>query len=141
MVKYSDPGATRRTILITGATSGIGQATARLLACDGHRVFGIGRNRRSNEIDEVELLPLEVTSNDSVVVCIEKGMRPTNRQLDVLVNNVGTGIGAEGRELVSVRRASSRLGDDAIYTACAMAKRPYNIPNVEVADWYAAQIT
>jgi short-subunit dehydrogenase len=80
------------SVLITGATSGIGRATAELLASEDYRVFGTGRNPPRNSRDGFVLLPLEVTSNESVSACVAEVQRQTGGELDVLINNVGTGI-------------------------------------------------
>jgi NAD(P)-dependent dehydrogenase (short-subunit alcohol dehydrogenase family) len=82
----------QQSVLITGATAGIGWATAELLASEGYRVFGTGRNPATSRLNDVELLPLEVTSNESVAACIAEVSRRTEGRLDVLINNVGTGI-------------------------------------------------
>jgi len=92
MGKRSTADIRGESVLITGATSGIGKATAQLLVSEGYRVFGTGRRPRGVRLDGVKLLPLEVTSNDSVTACIAEVKRQTGDQLDVLVNNVGTGI-------------------------------------------------
>ena len=80
------------SVLVTGATSGIGRATAELLSQQGYRVFGTGRHPSETQRNGVQLLPLEVTSNESVAACVAEVKRRTNEQLDVLINNVGTGI-------------------------------------------------
>ena len=75
--------------LITGVSSGIGQSTARLLATKGYTVFGTARKPEAcPPIPAVEMLPLDVTSNESVSACVDAVMRRMGR-LDVLVNNAG----------------------------------------------------
>lgn len=85
-------GVDNPVVLITGATSGIGRATVRLLAASGYRVFGTSRRPAADTLDGYELLPLEVTSDDSVTRCVETLLERTGGRVDVLVNNVGTGI-------------------------------------------------
>lgn len=81
-----------RTAVVTGASSGIGAATARRLAADGFHVFvGARRLDRLTELaDEIggTALALDVTSDESVAeFCAQVG------PLNVLVNNAG---GAKG---------------------------------------------
>lgn len=83
-----------QSVLITGASAGIGQATAAHLAEAGYRVFGTSRHPSNQGTTPlgVEMLQLEVTSNESVRACVEAVYSRTGGRLDVLVNNVGTGI-------------------------------------------------
>lgn len=76
-----------RTVLVTGASSGIGQATARLFAAHGARVFGTSRQQRPDG-DGVEMLRLDVRSAESVQRCVDQVLTRAGH-LDVLVNNAG----------------------------------------------------
>jgi short-subunit dehydrogenase len=79
----------KRIVLITGGSSGIGQATARLLAQRGFIVFGTSRNPSSVEtMSGVEVLPLDVCSDEAVEACLNTLLKKTGR-LDILVNNAG----------------------------------------------------
>jgi NAD(P)-dependent dehydrogenase (short-subunit alcohol dehydrogenase family) len=79
-------------VLITGATSGIGKATAERLAAAGYRVFGTSRDPAGRTGDGYELLPLEVSSDESVAACVATVVERTGGRIDVLMNNAGTGI-------------------------------------------------
>jgi NAD(P)-dependent dehydrogenase (short-subunit alcohol dehydrogenase family) len=74
-------------VLVTGASSGIGEAIAARLAKDGHQVFGTSRKGGGTR-GGVELLTLDVCSDASVQACVEGLLRRTGR-IDVLVNNAG----------------------------------------------------
>src|SRR5215470_9269134 len=77
----------QKVVLITGASSGVGQATARLLSQNGYKVFGTGRNPASAEaIPMVEMLALDVRSDDSVAACVKEVINEAGR-IHVLVNN------------------------------------------------------
>ncbi|MBA4066400.1 MAG: hypothetical protein C0501_22335 [Isosphaera sp.] len=86
------PDADHPVVLVTGATSGIGRATARLLASNGYRVFGTSRDPTSRPPEPFPLLPLEVASDESAAACVRRVADATGGRIDVLVNNVGTGI-------------------------------------------------
>ena len=83
-----------RVAVITGASSGIGEATARALAADGHRLALLAR--RADRIERLagELgggaAPIEadVTDRDSVVAAAER-VRDELGGADILVNNAG----------------------------------------------------
>ncbi len=76
-------------VLITGASSGIGRATAELLAMKKYVVFGTSRNPDGcPEIPGVQLLSLDVRSDESVYRCVEVVTRKAGR-VDTLVNNAG----------------------------------------------------
>ena len=55
--------------LVTGASSGIGQATAELLAAHGFTVFGTSRTPREDK-RSYTWLPLDVRSDDSVQTAV-----------------------------------------------------------------------
>jgi len=86
-----------KVVLITGASSGIGEATARLLAAQGHRVF-VGARRT----DRLETLVQEIRANGGTaafraldVTSAEdtrdfvRGAEAAYGQVDVIVNNAG----------------------------------------------------
>lgn len=89
-----DNGAGRGTALVTGASSGIGAATARRLAAEGFEVVVAARRRNRLDALAAEIgaraVTLDVTSDDSVAALAEDVGR-----CDVLVNNAG---GARGLE-------------------------------------------
>jgi NAD(P)-dependent dehydrogenase (short-subunit alcohol dehydrogenase family) len=82
----------QKVVLITGASSGIGRATAELLNSRGYRVFGTARNPTSvTPISGVELLQLDVRDDASVEACIESVLSQAGR-IDVLINNAGYAV-------------------------------------------------
>lgn len=87
---------TALTILITGATAGIGKHTALYLQTKGHRVFATGRNERALAAlreQGIETISLDVTSRESIERAVETVRERTNGAgLDVLVNNAGYGL-------------------------------------------------
>ena len=82
----------QKIVLITGASSGIGRATAELLASRGYRVFGTARDPDTvAPVRGVELLPLDVRDDASVASSVEAVLGQTGR-IDVLVNNAGYSV-------------------------------------------------
>jgi len=88
-------------ILVTGASTGIGQATALHLASKGHRVFaGVRTPATATELNDriaadklpIEVIQLDITDGDSVERAVGAVMDSAGR-IDALVNNAGIGGG------------------------------------------------
>ena len=91
----------QRVVLITGASSGVGQSTARLLSHENYKVFGTSRNPAIAEtIPAVEMLPLDVRTGDSVRACVE-AVSSRAGHIDVLINNAGYELAGAVEELTS----------------------------------------
>jgi NADP-dependent 3-hydroxy acid dehydrogenase YdfG len=86
------PGLDGKTAVVTGASSGIGAATARALAAAGARVAGGAR--RTDQLETEMKLELDVTdpaSCERFVAAAVEGLGG----LDILVNNAGLGLGRD----------------------------------------------
>lgn len=90
--------AEAKTILITGATAGIGKAAAELLAKDGHRLILTGRREaRLKELaktlkTETLTLKMDVQDREATLATI-RALPKEWQQIDVLVNNAGLAQG------------------------------------------------
>jgi len=90
------------TILITGASSGFGEACARRFAENGWRLVLVARRRERLEAiqrdlggpDQIRLVPLDVRDRTSVVTMLG-GLDEPFAEVDVLLNNAGLGLGME----------------------------------------------
>src|SRR4051812_46523133 len=92
--------------LVTGASSGIGEATAKRLALAGYKVYGTSRRKASLGQGSFEMLPLDVTRDESVEAAVTKVIRLDGR-IDLLVNNAGFSIAPAGAEESSIEQARS----------------------------------
>src|SRR5213596_1050854 len=92
--------------LVTGASSGIGKATAERLATAGYKVYGTSRRGATSGQRAFEMLSLDVTSDESVAAAVNALLRSEER-LDLLVNNAGFSIAPAGAEESSIEQARS----------------------------------
>src|SRR5437879_2654782 len=90
--------------LVTGASSGIGEATAERLANAGYKVYGTSRRGAQPGQRSFAMLPLDVTSDESVEAAVRELIRLEGR-IDLLVNNAGFGVAPAGAEESSLDQA------------------------------------
>jgi NAD(P)-dependent dehydrogenase (short-subunit alcohol dehydrogenase family) len=95
----------RPVAIVTGASAGIGEATARALHAAGYRVFGTFRRPPATRVPGIEYLACDVTSDESVAAAVGEVLQKTAR-IDLLVNNAGVGLIA-GAEESSLEQAKS----------------------------------
>jgi short-subunit dehydrogenase len=82
-----------KTVLVTGASSGIGKASAIYLAQNGYNVYGAARRvERIEALKEHGIKPitLDVTKEESLITCVEMIIKETG-SIDVLINSAGLG--------------------------------------------------
>jgi NAD(P)-dependent dehydrogenase (short-subunit alcohol dehydrogenase family) len=89
----------KKTILITGCSSGIGLASARMLKARGWQVFATARKpadlERLRMVEGVEAVPLELSDAASIAACAATVLRQTGGRLDALFSNAAFGqVGA-----------------------------------------------
>jgi len=99
---------TDKTVLITGCSSGIGEATAARLARSGWTVFATARKPETLEALAVagcQTLALDVTSEESMSTAVNSVLNKSER-IDALVNNAGYSQGgaSETLDMDDVRR-------------------------------------
>jgi NAD(P)-dependent dehydrogenase (short-subunit alcohol dehydrogenase family) len=83
--------AGQKVALVTGVSSGIGEATARALTREGYRVFGTIRSRDAVVPDGVESVTLDVRDEASVLAGVASVLSRVGR-IDALVNNAGANL-------------------------------------------------
>lgn len=84
----------KKTALITGCSDGgLGAAMCRALLEKDYHVFATLRNTSKagtlTTLSDVEILELDVTSEESIAQCAEAVRQRTGGTLDMLVNNAG----------------------------------------------------
>ncbi|MFW1950447.1 oxidoreductase [Acinetobacter beijerinckii] len=97
---------TSKVVLITGASSGIGLATAELLHRAGFIVYGTSRRTSESSQYKFNLIELDVNNEDSVNRAIAKVIQNEGR-IDVLINNAGFAIAPAGAEESSMQQAQA----------------------------------
>ena len=106
--------------LVTGASSGIGEATAERLALAGYKVYGTSRRGAQAGQRSFEMLQLDVTSDKSVEAAVSEVMRREGR-IDLLVNNAGFSVAPAGAEESSIEQAKS-IFDTNFYGIVRMSR-------------------
>jgi short-subunit dehydrogenase len=106
--QYRRPMANDRTALVTGASSGIGEAFASQLAARGHRLVVVARDlgrleRVAHELERAHHVDIEVLAADLRVpeelARVEARVAAGERPVDVLINNAGHGSRGPFHEL------------------------------------------
>src|SRR5436305_720436 len=100
------PKLQNKIALVTGASSGIGEATAAQLATAGYKVYGTSRRAPKPGQRSFEMLTLDVTSDASVEAVLSEVMRREGR-IDLLVNNAGFSTAPAGAEESSIEQTRS----------------------------------
>ena len=95
--------------LVTGANSGLGRATALLLAQKGHKVYAGMRDldKGSKLLDlakdyDLSAIEIDVTDNNSVVACAAE-INENGDSVDVLVNNAGVALNSVTEDIDVVK--------------------------------------
>jgi NAD(P)-dependent dehydrogenase (short-subunit alcohol dehydrogenase family) len=97
---------TKPVALVTGASSGIGEAIANKLAAAGYTVYGTSRRGTPAVHQAFSMLALDVTDDASVEAAVGELLRREGR-IDVLVNNAGFGLAPAAAEESSIEQAKA----------------------------------
>ncbi len=93
----------KRVALVTGASSGIGEAAANKLVAAGYTVYGTSRRGANGGQRRFPLLALDVNDEASVHAAVDELLRLEGR-IDLLVNNAGFGLGPAAAEESSIEQ-------------------------------------
>ena len=105
MNKQNELGSAKVAI-VTGASSGIGAATASRFAAAGYKVYGTSRRGRPDADHSFEMRTLDVTKDDSVTSVVSEIISREGR-IDLLVNNAGFSLAPAGAEESSIEQIQS----------------------------------
>ncbi|MBT2735585.1 SDR family NAD(P)-dependent oxidoreductase [Bacillus sp. ISL-7] len=86
-----------KVAIVTGSTSGIGEATAKLFAAEGAKVVVVGRRRENGEriVDSINsqggeaiFVQKDMTNEEQIINLVESTLKEFG-QIDILINNAG----------------------------------------------------
>lgn len=89
--------------IVTGASSGIGEATAELLANSGYKVYGTSRKGAQGAQRPYKMIALDVNSEESIEAALKEVIQIEGR-IDLVVNNAGFGVAPGGAEESSIEQ-------------------------------------
>jgi len=89
--------------IVTGASSGIGAATAELLANSGYTVYGTSRKVAQASQRTYKMIALDVNSEESIDAALKEVIKIEGR-IDLVVNNAGFGVTPGGAEESSIEQ-------------------------------------
>ncbi len=89
--------------IVTGASSGIGEATAELLANSGYKVYGTSRKGAQGAQHPYKMIALDVNSEESIEAALKEVIQIEGR-IDLVVNNAGFGVAPGGAEESSIEQ-------------------------------------
>ena len=89
--------------IVTGASSGIGVATAELLANSGYKVYGTSRKGAQAIQRSYNMIALDVNSEASIEAALKEVIKIEGR-IDLVVNNAGFGVAPGGAEESSIEQ-------------------------------------
>lgn len=99
----------KKVVLITGASTGFGHASAEHLVTLGHRVYGTSRRAQFPDSvgspSSVQMIPMDVCDDESVIEAV-RFISEREGRIDVVVNNAGIGL-AGAVEDTSVEEAKT----------------------------------
>ncbi|WP_211474438.1 SDR family oxidoreductase [Collimonas humicola] len=106
-----------KTILITGAAGGIGQALCQLFGAEGNRIIALDHNREAVEtlcaaLRASGISAASVVADITVMACIADALAPAIRELgpvDILINNAGGLTGLPNGESLSLGKMTPEV--------------------------------
>ena len=129
-----------RRVLVTGSSSGIGEATARMLAEEGARVVVHGRNRDRVEsvaqaIGAAGIAIGDLGNDDGAAAVIEQARAALGGEIEVLVNNAGGNATPNASRAPLGTSAADYLANLQVNLLAAVRLANLTVPAMVTARW------